>query len=44
VNEYARLCEQATDADLTLDIARVGNAMTIMRVLRSKPAEEATDV
>jgi hypothetical protein len=44
VNEYARLCEQATDADLTLDIARVGNAMTIMRVLRSKPAEEATHV
>ena len=44
VNEYARLCEQATDADLTLDVARVGNAMTIMRVLRSKPAEEATHV
>jgi capsular polysaccharide biosynthesis protein len=38
VAEYADLCEQAIDSELRLDIARVGNALTIMRVVRSAPA------
>jgi hypothetical protein len=46
VNEYADLCEQAIDGELNLDVARVGNALTIMRVIRtavqSEPAPAAT--
>ena len=38
VAEYADLCEQAIDSELRLDIARVGNALTIMRVIRNAPA------
>jgi hypothetical protein len=38
VAEYADLCEQAIDSELRLDIARVGNALTIMRVIRTAPA------
>lgn len=38
VAEYADLCEQAIDSELRLDIARVGNALTIMRVVRTAPA------
>ena len=42
VEEYAKLCEDAKDGDLTLDLARVGAAMTIMRVVRQR-TEEAND-
>lgn len=35
VAEYADLCEQAIDSELRLDIARVGGALTIMRVIRT---------
>ena len=46
VNEYADLCEQAINGELNLDVARVGNALTIMRVIRtavqSEPAPAAT--
>jgi hypothetical protein len=38
VAEYADLCEQAIDSELRLDIARVGGALTIMRVIRTAPA------
>jgi hypothetical protein len=38
VAEYADLCEQAIDSELRLDIARVGGALTIMRVIRNAPA------
>jgi hypothetical protein len=38
VPEYADLCEQAIDSELRLDIARVGGALTIMRVIRTAPA------
>jgi phage recombination protein Bet len=38
VPEYADLCEQAIDSELRLDIARVGNSLTIMRVIRTAPA------
>jgi hypothetical protein len=37
VAEYADLCEQAIDSELRLDIARVGGALTIMRVIRTAP-------
>jgi hypothetical protein len=47
VAEYADLCEQAIDSELRLDIARVGGALTIMRVIRtaaaSAPVPAATD-
>jgi len=47
VPEYADLCEQAIDSELRLDIARVGNSLTIMRVIRtaaaSAPVPVATD-
>jgi hypothetical protein len=47
VPEYADLCEQAIDSELRLDIARVGNSLTIMRVIRtaaaSAPVPTATD-
>jgi hypothetical protein len=46
VSEYADLCEQAIDGELNLDVARVGNALTIMRVIRTavqpEPAPAAT--
>jgi hypothetical protein len=46
VGEYADLCEQAIDGELNLDVARVGNALTIMRVIRTavqpEPAPAAT--
>jgi phage recombination protein Bet len=38
VAEYADLCEQAIDSELRLDIARVGGALTIMRVIRTATA------
>lgn len=38
VAEYADLCEQAIDSELRLDIARVGGALTIMRVIRNATA------
>jgi hypothetical protein len=38
VVQYADLCEQAIDSELRLDIARVGGALTIMRVIRTAPA------
>jgi hypothetical protein len=38
VSEYADLCEQAINAELCLNIARVGDALTIMRVVRAEQA------
>jgi hypothetical protein len=44
VPEYADLCEQAIDSELRLDIARVGNSLTIMRVIRTAPASAPVPV
>ena len=36
VKEYADLAEESINGSLTMDVARVGKALTVMRVLRSE--------
>jgi|688.fasta_scaffold13899_4 phage recombination protein Bet len=46
VKEYADLAEESINGKLTMDVARVGKALTVMRVLRSEqpPAPEPAPV
>jgi|GEM_PF-2833135 len=46
VKEYADLADESLNGHLTMDVARVGKALTIMRVLRSEqpPAPEPAPV
>jgi hypothetical protein len=46
VREYADLAEESINGSLTMDVARVGKALTVMRVLRSEqpPAPEPAPV
>jgi hypothetical protein len=46
VKEYADLAEESINGSLTMDVARVGRALTVMRVLRSEqpPAPEPAPV
>ena len=46
VKEYADLAEESINGSLTMDVARVGKALTVMRVLRSEqpPAPEPAPV
>jgi phage recombination protein Bet len=46
VKEYADLAEESINGRLTMDVARVGRALTVMRVLRSEqpPAPEPAPV